>query len=184
MKVFINPGHALGGNPDPGAVNPSLGIRECDIAMTVGSLAASFLTLAGHEVSLLQSHNLMGESEGPNVTARANAWGADVFVSIHCNAATGWARGTETFCWETGGTGEQFAAAVQREVWQTMASHDAEFPDRGVKVRKDLCVLRVTKMPALLSELAFIDNEKDARLLMEYECELGNAIARGLMANI
>ena len=81
MRVFINPGHALGGHPDPGAVNEALGIRECDIAMTVGSLAANFLELEGHEVSLLQSHNLMGESAGPNVTARANAWEADVLPS-------------------------------------------------------------------------------------------------------
>ena len=182
MKVFINPGHALGGHPDPGAVNHALGIRECDIAMTVGSLAANFLTLEGHEVSLLQSDNLMGESAGPNVTARANAWGADVFVSIHCNAADGTARGAETFCWEFGGAGERLAASIQREVWRCLSSVDGEFPDRGVKVWKDLCVLRVTEMPAALSELAFIDCPQDAALLMRYGAELGKAIAEGVMA--
>ncbi|MBQ7478539.1 MAG: N-acetylmuramoyl-L-alanine amidase [Selenomonadaceae bacterium] len=181
MKVFINPGHALGGHPDPGAVNHELGIRECDIAMTVGSLAANFLSLAGHEVSLLQSDNLMGESEGPNVTARANAWGADVFVSIHCNAADGTARGTETFCWEYGGAGERLAASLQQAVWGCLSAVDGEFPDRGVKVRKDLCVLRVTNMPAALSELAFIDQPQDAALLMQYGAELGKAIAEGVM---
>ena len=156
MKVFINPGHALGGHPDPGAVNRALGIRECDIAMTVGSLAANFLSLAGHEASLLQSHNLMGESEGPNVTGRANAWGADLFVSIHCNAADGRARGAETYCWERGGPGECLAAGIQKAVCRAMQEADASFPDRGVKVRKDLCVLRVTEMPACLVDACVI----------------------------
>ena len=36
MKVFINPGHARGGLPDPGAVNEELGLRECDMAMDIG----------------------------------------------------------------------------------------------------------------------------------------------------
>ena len=30
MKVFVNPGHAPGGYPDPGAVGPS-GLRESDV---------------------------------------------------------------------------------------------------------------------------------------------------------
>lgn len=28
MRVFINPGHAPNGNPDPGAVNPRTGAIE------------------------------------------------------------------------------------------------------------------------------------------------------------
>ncbi|MDR3348101.1 MAG: hypothetical protein LBO03_00610 [Acidaminococcales bacterium] len=34
-KVFINPGHAPGGNPDPGAVGPT-GLRESDVAAAGG----------------------------------------------------------------------------------------------------------------------------------------------------
>lgn len=30
MKVFINPGHAPNGNPDPGAVNTTTSLRESD----------------------------------------------------------------------------------------------------------------------------------------------------------
>lgn len=180
MKVFINPGHALGGNPDPGAVNRRLRIRECDIAMTVGSLGAKCLEAMGHEVRLLQSHNLMGESAGPNVTEEANLWGADIFLSIHCNAANTLARGAETYCWEWGGEGARLAACVQRRVWETLAARDGDFPDRGVKVRKDLCVLRLTEMPSILSELAFLDNTRDARLLMRCGEELGRALAEGV----
>ncbi|MBQ1510319.1 MAG: N-acetylmuramoyl-L-alanine amidase, partial [Selenomonadaceae bacterium] len=96
-------------------------------------------------------------------------------------AANGMARGTETFCWEYGGAGERLAASLQQAVWGCLSAVDGEFPDRGVKVRKDLCVLRVTEMPAALVELAFIDNAEDAALLMQYGAELGKAIAEGVM---
>ncbi|MBE6073602.1 MAG: N-acetylmuramoyl-L-alanine amidase [Selenomonas ruminantium] len=90
MRVFINPGHALGGNPDPGCVNPALHLRECDLTITYGSLCGKYLEAAGCEVRLLQSHNLAGESPGyPCVVEAANAWEADVFVSIHVNAGGG-----------------------------------------------------------------------------------------------
>ncbi len=47
MKVFINPGHAPNGHPDPGAVNDNTGLRECDVALAVGDLVAHYLKTAG-----------------------------------------------------------------------------------------------------------------------------------------
>ena len=43
MKVFLNPGHAPNGNPDPGAVNEETGLRECDVALAVAKSAESYL---------------------------------------------------------------------------------------------------------------------------------------------
>lgn len=78
MRVFINPSHALGGNPDPGCVNPAIHLRECDLAITYGSLCGRYLEAVGCEVKPLQSHNLAGESPGyPCVCDAANAWAAD-----------------------------------------------------------------------------------------------------------
>lgn len=62
MKVFINPGHARNGEPDPGAVNSFYKFRECDIACSIGELIQSFLFRAGCQVHRLQSHNLNGEA--------------------------------------------------------------------------------------------------------------------------
>ena len=84
MRVFLNPGHALGGDPDPGCVNSALTLRECDLALTYGSLCGKYLEAAGLEVKLLQSHNLYGEAPGyPCVVDAANNWPADIFLSIH-----------------------------------------------------------------------------------------------------
>ena len=64
MKVFINPGHAANGEPDPGAVHNFFNFRECDIALSIGKLVKRFLLRAGCYVEMLQSHNLNGEVTG------------------------------------------------------------------------------------------------------------------------
>ena len=61
MKVYINPGHDK--KYDSGAVNPTTGLRECDVAAEVGALVADYLEAAGCECRILQSDNLAGESE-------------------------------------------------------------------------------------------------------------------------
>lgn len=180
MKIFMNPGHSLGGEPDPGAVNPENGMRECDIAMTIGSLAAEYLEKSGCDVYLLQSNNLMGEAKGQNVTASANEWGANLFLSIHCNAADGRARGAETLCYWRASEAGRLAARIQKQLVDTLQAIDQAFPDRGVKERQDLAVLRETCMPAVLVETAFIDNMPDAWLLANYGDDIARAIARGV----
>ena len=90
MKVFINPGHAPHGVPDPGACG--CGLRESDVAAQVAHLVVDYLTAAGCEVKYFQSDSLS------EISSTANCWGADCFVSIHCNSAgTESARGVETF---------------------------------------------------------------------------------------
>ena len=182
MKVFINPGHAQGGLPDPGACNKELGLRECDIALTIGSLAGKALTAAGCEVRLLQSHNLAGEAPGfQNVTAEANAWGADLFVSIHCNASRLHnARGFETYCYSIDSEAGKVGYLIQQEMYLWIRRFDDGFWDRGVKMRRDLCVLRETSMPAVLVETGFIDSNADAALLTEHGQDIADAIARGV----
>ena len=178
MKVFINPGHAAGGNPDPGCVNPEEHLRECDIALTVGSLAGKFLEVAGCRVKLLQSHNLATESPAyPSVTGKANRWLADTFVSIHVNAGVG--RGAETLCYWQYGAGGRLAACIQKQLVDSIRPFDKGYADRGVKENKHLCVLRETYMPAVLVELGFIDSE-DVQLLKEHQEDMARAVARGV----
>ena len=52
--------------------------------------------------------------------------------------------------------------------------------DRGLKDRPGLYVLKHTDMPAVLVELAFIDNEDDAALLRDNQDDFARAIARGV----
>ncbi len=181
MKIFLNPGHHP--EVDSGAVNNELGLQECYIALSVSKRVKQYLEAVGYQVQLVQSDNLAGESpQYTNVTAVANAWGADVFVSIHCNSASNVdARGAETLCYTLGGKGGKLAECIQNQVVDAIQSIDSQFPNRGVKKDvRGLAVLRATAMPAALVEMAFINNIKDAALLVEYEDEFAKAIARGV----
>ena len=54
MKVFVNPGHAPNGQPDPGAVNSTTGLRESDVAINVGQLVVKYLNASGSCTAMQQ----------------------------------------------------------------------------------------------------------------------------------
>lgn len=167
MRVFINPGHAPNGNPDPGACGN--GLRECDVTASVGKLVAKYLEAAGVGTRLLQSDSLS------EVSSTANAWGSDLFVSIHCNsAASDRATGTETFCYYESTKGRVLASCIQRQIVDAVGT-----VDRGVK-EAGFHVIRATDCPAVLVELAFINNPTDAAVLRDRQDDLARAIARGV----
>ena len=172
MRVFLNPGHALDGNPDPGACG--YGLRECDVAKNVADLVAGYLTIAGVEVvGCLQSDSLQ------EVVSASNSADADVFISIHCNACNGSANGTEVWHFYGSGPGETLARCIQNQIVNALGT-----TDRGVKGAKPgvngLYVLSNTDAVAVLVELAFIDHAGDAHLLRSQQDEFARAIARGV----
>ena len=174
MRVFINPGHDL--ERDSGAVNPTSGLRECDVAANIGGLVKGYLEAAGCEVRMLQSDNLAGETPDlPCVVDTANDWPADIVISLHCNAANGCARGSETLVYANEGESAQLAACIQSQIVDSLGTID-----RGVKERPMLIVLNSTDMPAVLVEMAFVDNDEDAQILTERADEMARAIARGI----
>lgn len=173
-KVFINPGHCPG--VDPGAVNNRYGVTEAHTVAIIGDAVKKYLEAAGCEVVLLQSDNLMGENpKYPNICQTANESGADVFVSIHCNAATPAAEGTETLVYSAYGAAGRLANCIHQQIIDNL-----DVINRGIKVRPDLAVLRETIMPAVLVECAFISNEHDVQLLMYRRDDFARAIARGV----
>ena len=165
MKVFINPGHDI--KLDSGAVNPIHGTRECDIAHDAGNMLAHYLETAGCEVSTLQDDDL------GLVCAKSNNWGADIFVSLHCNSFNTKARGTETLYKSY--NGQQLAQCIQEQIINSIST-----VDRGIKKRDDLWVLNGTDAVAVLVEMAFIDNEDDYYMLIYDLDTIVRAIARGI----
>lgn len=173
-KIFLNPGHCLG--VDNGAINTRLYVFEAAVARQIGEKVAKYLQEAGCEVELLQSNNLCGEDPStPNITKAANDWGADIFISLHCNAFNELAQGTECLVFSKFSKSERLAKAVQAQIISSLNT-----VDRGVKERSDLIVLNSTTMPAVLVEMAFIDNEEDCEKLINQQDEFAAAIARGV----
>ena len=186
MRVFLNPGHDT--KYDSGAVhldaNGNVDLRECDVALQIGEAVKRYFEAAGCECCLMQSDNLapsiVGRSQysdrqGLTVTETANNWGADVFVSIHCNAFNGSARVTETECYSRISNGGALAQCIQDQLVSSINTID-----RGVRERPDLLALQHTAMPAVLVEVAFIDNDADAALLVNNWDDIARAIARGV----
>lgn len=177
-KVFVNPGHMVG--VEPGACGN--GLIEAEVALRIAERVVKYLEAVGYEVMLLQSDNLAGESPAyPNVVRTANEWEADLFVSIHCNAFNGTVRGTESLVHSLGTPAHKLATCINNQIVNTMQAIDLNFVDRGVKQdTRRLAVLRHTAMPAVLVETAFIDNPKDAKLLVEQEDNFARCVARGV----
>ena len=82
----------------------------------------------------------------------ANNNNADFFLSIHHNAGGG--HGAEALVYKEG-LGSQVGNSILNNL------SDLGLTNRGVKIRRNLAVLRNTNMPALLMECAFIDSSRD-----------------------
>jgi N-acetylmuramoyl-L-alanine amidase len=176
MRVFVNPGHAPDGNPDPGAVNESTGLRECDVVLLISNKVSKYLEAVGYETHVLQSDRLN------EICETANDWDADLFVSIHCNsAATEQANGTESWYCYGAEKGQQLAQCIDSQIVKSIAIND-----RGIKSAKPrvngLYVLTNTNMPSVLAETAFISNSSDEKILAstEGQDQFARAIARGI----
>ena len=92
-RVVLDPGH---GGHDPGATGPA-GLREKDVTLDVAHRAAPLLARELGISTLLtrDSDTYVGLDER---TARANAFGADLLISIHCNASEdGGGKGVMSF---------------------------------------------------------------------------------------
>lgn len=168
-KAFIDLGH---GGDDVGALGN--GLRECDINLAVG-LRVKY-HLGRHNVDIMLSRETHKTVSLQERTRMANNWGADCFVSIHCNSATNIsAYGIETFCYKFAyrSLGDSVHARL-------LADKTLYYTNRGVK-EGDFHVVRESNMSACLVEMAFISNERDAQLLRNKQEEYAIAITKGIL---
>ena len=96
-RIVLDAGH---GGADPGAVGPS-GLKEKDVTLSLAKMAAPVIARElSAEVRLTRASDTFVSLE--ERAAAANAFEADVFLSIHCNAAPGPKRhGMEMYILDT-----------------------------------------------------------------------------------
>ena len=163
QKICVDPGH---GGSDPGAVGQ--GLYEDNINLNIGLKIQTKLQTDGATVVMTRSTDVY-KSLASRVATSNNA-GANRFVSTHCNAFDGTAHGTETYCY-SGGSANSYD--LRNKVNPELVSHMGT-TNRGVKTAS-FYVLVYTNAPAILGEVAFIDNAGDA-------AKLGNDTYRGYAA--
>lgn len=153
VKIFLDPGH---GGQDPGAI--SNGLKEKDLVLDIAKRAQKKLKqYAGVEIKLSRtSDKFLSLSERAKL---ANNWGADYFLSLHTNAGGG--KGYEDFIYNRTVSN---ATVANQNIMNIEVVKETNFDNRGKK-KANFAVLRLTNMPAILTENGFIDNAADAKNL-------------------
>lgn len=172
-RIALDAGH---GGSDPGAVYKGRQEKEdtLDLTLAVGDI----LKKNGIDVYYTRTTD---EYETPFKKATdANNSGADLFVSIHRNSSENPNQysGVETLVYNDTGLKAEVARNINNQL------EDAGFKNLGVDERKNLVVLKRTKMPAVLVEAGFINNDKDNYLFDEEFDSIAQAIADGILESI
>ena len=179
IKVYIDQGH----NPfgfNTGAEGN--GYFEQDITYEVGKILYGYLSADPNfeaRLSRPDEDTVLGTNNSGSLVARANmanAWGADLFVSIHTNSAEDpSANGSEALVYSEDSPAYELAEDILVRLNQ-----ETGLRNRGVVIRPGLYVLRKTNMPAVLVEIGFISNPEEAQLMVEYP----ELFARGIYLGI
>lgn len=157
MKFLIDAGH---GGSDPGAIGPT-GIKEKDVTLPVSVEVGRHLKRLGQEVIYSRTSDIYVALQ--QRTDLANAQKVDYLISVHCNSLNAAAHGTETWCFASGKPGESLAKGIQAELIKANG-----LTDRGVKYcGSGLHMIRESHMPAALTEMAFISNPTEEKLLKD-----------------
>jgi len=176
MRVFIDPGH---GGADPGASHGDL--VEKDLVLKISQRLDDHLKDLGHDTLMTRvadsTFDLAARAE------KANLWGAEIFLSIHLNAdpdpdqpGMSEALGHEFWIYPGSFKGLRLAEALNKAFVFAFPA----YPARGVK-EANFAVLRLTQMPAVLLELAFIDTAIATRLRLPVVQErIAGAISSGV----
>ena len=202
--IVIDPGH---GGEDPGTENKALGLTEKILTLDVAQRLKKVLEAAGFKVVLTRSRDVaFSPVKTVDLALRAdfaNREHADLFVSIHFNAAAKDTRGTEVFSYaprtqrSTDSWGAHvddsvaddaaanrldhwnaaFAAALDRGLLQALKTED-----RGKKIAH-WAVLRTLACPGALVEPAIITNDAEAHRVAvpAFRQKIAEGIAAGII---
>jgi hypothetical protein len=167
--LIIDPGH---GGSDPGAC--AFGREE---AYDVLRLSLRVGEIIGGACSLTYTRTTDATLSLNDRCVIANNNRNSFFCSIHRNAGGG--TGVETY-YCTGGSAKSAAMA---EAVNSRLANAVPWRNRGVKTQL-YYVIRYTNMPAILTEVGFIDTARDNELFDQYFDAIAYSIAEGLGAVI
>ncbi len=171
--VILDAGH---GGSDFGAMYDGRLEKDDNLALTlaVGDI------LAENGINVLFTRTTDIYETPAAKAAEGNASGADYFISIHRNSSPipNQYTGIESLVYNRNSTAANIAANINRNL------EAIGFANQGVNERKNLAVLRRTRMPAVLVEAGFINNDSDNALFDAEFDTIAQAIADGILESI
>lgn len=193
--IVIDAGH---GGTDTGTRNTKLKLDEKDHALDLAKQLGGILSREGYRVLYTREDDRFIPLE--DRAAFSNRAKADLFVSVHFNAAVPEVHGIETYILtpqyqrSTGqakrGDGDgEVLPGHRADPWNAVLGYqihrqlvrELEPVDRGLK-RARFLVLREVECPAVLVEAGYLSNEAEARKIATpaYRSRIAQAIAHGI----
>jgi N-acetylmuramoyl-L-alanine amidase len=182
-------GHSLSGrtvvlDPGHGGTNPGVrahGLSEAEVVMDLARRIEGRLTAIG--VSVVYSRTEHTDPTEDERAALANAAGADVVLSLHCDSHdAGDASGVATF----------FFGRDRKTSWSAVGEHLADLLLREIVARTGLAncrshgrswtLLQQTKMPAVRIEAGYLTHPQDAGRLADPT--FGDTVAEAVLVSL
>lgn len=196
-RILIDPGH---GGRDPGKQSKEFKIDEKFLNLDTAQRLAILLKQAGFEVEFTRTKDVWVENE--DRAKMTSTWKADLFISIHFNAATATsATGIETYCLTPAGQfstndpnnrgttgaqlGNRFDTLNVRLAYQVQKALVTQLQARDRSVRRArFSVLKDLSCPGILIEGGFMSNRGEMlRLSQEsYRQKMAESMAAGIAA--
>ncbi len=197
ILICLDAGHGL---KDPGAIGKLSGVTyyEKNLNLSVALLLRKNLAELGYSVLMIREADtsLLGGSNynasyktTDEALARrqlAKKKGAQLYLSIHCNAYAGEGRAYGPIVFYNGRSDTTYKAKSLAEVFSgEMSGLRAAFPATGaprIREGNSYIVLKDTALPALLIELGFMTDSSDLSLLSRKDWQ--EACARRLASAV
>ncbi|MET3291474.1 N-acetylmuramoyl-L-alanine amidase CwlD [Brevibacillus fluminis] len=186
--IAIDPGH---GGIDGGAVSKDGKIVEKEVSLPISMYLRDFLQESGAYVIMTREEdkdlapadvNKIRKRKTEDLRNRVkfvNANAPDFLVSIHLNSIPSpkWS-GAQTFYYPAYKESGELAGLIQDEIKRVM-----ENTDRVPKKTDDVYLIREVSCPAVLVEVGFLSNTKEAKQLQDtaYQKAMANAIYQGIL---
>ncbi|MFW0782117.1 N-acetylmuramoyl-L-alanine amidase family protein [Rossellomorea marisflavi] len=170
VKIFLDAGH---GGFDSGA--SGYGLLEKNVNLTIVKELGKILAENGANVQFRRTYDTYNPLD--EIVNMANNSGADLFISIHCNAnPSPLASGTECYTYNPSSSEAALSASIARSI-----SSKLGLKNRGA-LQEEFRVIKYTTMPAILVETGFISNSYDGSLLSSRPEEFAKAIASEIIS--
>lgn len=173
MRIAISAGHGKG---DPGAVNPRLNLVEHEAAVAVCLALESRMTAHGIPFFVVPYNKYTLGEKIAIVNAEHMKRAFDQAIEVHFNSNAGTpGAGTEVLHYsvKNGPLAARMSTAIARRIGTV---------DRGAKKRDGLGWLNKTLPPALIVEVLFLNNDREA--VMIKHSGFASKVAAGIMEGL
>lgn len=181
--IVIDPGHGYGkvvGKLDPGSIG---NVTEQSVNLAVAKVLEKKLTAMGATVVRLKTESEFILTETRPTVARS--YGADMFISLHCNAALNQqAHGVEVYYFTS------FSQPLAKYINDNLSNYydskvygDGTNSSRGDKYSYYWVTLQ-QDFPSVLVEMGFVSNERECMIMADptYQDGIAQSIADGVKA--